>query len=569
MIKYIKTFFADNFHELKKYYPVTTDLKNFWNYFLIFNVALIFLIQFSVYSSILFNTAESRPIVASVDDDTQEAIRLTQNTYILNDNGARAYGPIYYRLASVAQYFGANSYSNFELTKKEQFERSAYFTMMLINLLAIFLYCYLLASLIHPQYLIRVIITMGLVHTFMSNDLRSALAFMGKPDHLLVLFISWAFVVTWQWLKDFENRKLIIKSAAAWGLAASTKLSTLFFAPGILSLWLFKKINTTKWTFFYFLKWLIIFYFVFGFPQNFDVSGYLSYLIHQNSFTSLVSWEFFTEKWLRLFSNDLQLPFIFLLVAVPFFHHDFSPNETDSSKQKIFNQIHLILFCLITFIVVTHKQTRAPFEWYTFPVTNIMLIGFVIIYNDFLSFLFKKLKGKFSSRFLKPIGSMSFRIVFSLVLIINKDDFFPSAFHKQHLAFKNCRQEARQFMKEINDRAATGAMFLADAAVPYDHQYHDKNIFMKHEMKTSHLNTYKPKYVALKKVYYQIYLPKAEGGSEAPVTHISNPEDTRNFYRTYFNKDMGTDVNGDSWKKIYSDACTFELWEKINPIDPN
>ncbi len=563
MIKHLKTFFADNYLEFQKNYPVTANFKNLWNYFLIFNVALIFLIQFSVYSSVLFNTAESRPIVASVDDDTQEAIRLTQNTYVLNDNGARAYGPIYYRLASVAQYFGANFYYNFELTKKEQLERSAYFTMMLVNLIAIFLYCYLLASLIHPHSIIRSIITMGLVHTFMSNDLRSALVFMGKPDHLLVLLVSWAFVTTWQWLKDFENRKLIMKAAAAWGLAASTKLSTLFFAPGILSVWLFKKISTTKWTFLYFLKWIIIFYFVFGFPQNFDIKGYLSYLLQQNSFTSLVSWEFFTERWLKLFSNDLKLPFIFLLFAVPFFHHDFNPDEDHSARKKILNQIHLILFCMITFAFVTHKQTRAPFEWYTFPVTNIMLISFVIIYNDFLSFLFKKIKSK--PKFLTGIKSMSFRVLFSLVLIANKDDFFPGAFYKQHQTFKSCRQEARQFMKEINDRAATGAMFLADAAVPYDHQYHDKNIFMKHEMKTSDLNTYKPKYVALKKIYYQIYLPKAEGGTEVPVTHISNPEDTRNFYRTYFNKEAGTDVHGALWKKIYNDACTFELWERTSP----
>ena len=139
---------------------------------------------------------------------------------------------------------------------------------------------------------------------------------------------------------------------------------------------------------------------------------------------------------------------------------------------------------------------------------------------------------------------------------------YSAAFYSQFKTFQGCRPEARAFKKEVDARASTGAVILADSTAPYDHQYHDKNIFMTYEMKTSDLKKYNPRYLALKKAYYSIYMPKSEGGLEIPVTHITNLEDTRSFYRTFFNKTEGTDIFGQPWKLVYSDPCTFELWEK-------
>ena len=305
VISSVKYFFSNSFQELKASNQDFLNAKILWRYFLLFTAGSALLIQFLTYSAVLFNTSESRPIVATADDDTQDAIRLTQNTYLINDNGARAYGPVYYRLASVARFFGANSFYDFKLSPAEQSEKSTYFSLMIVNLLAIFAYCFLLASLIHPLIHLRLIFTFGLVHAFLQNDLRSTLSFMGKPDHVLVFFTSLAFLYSWKWLASFDNKNNLLKSAAAWALAASTKLSTLFFAPGILSFWIFRKWDATKWSFLFFLKWLIIFYFLIGFPQNFEVPSYLRYLLQQNAHTSLVTWEFFTQKWLVLFAKDL------------------------------------------------------------------------------------------------------------------------------------------------------------------------------------------------------------------------------------------------------------------------
>lgn len=578
LIHSVKSFFSKTQLELKS---EAYDFLNFplvWKSFLIFTASSALLIQFLTYSALLFNTSEVRPVVAASDDDTQEAIRLTMKTYLLNDNGARAYGPIYYRLASVARFFGANSFYSFDLNPAEQLERSAHFSMMTVNLIAVFASCFLLAALIHPFLHVRLILTFGLVHLFLRNDLRSTLTFMGKPDHVLVFFISLAFLQTWIWLSDYENKNKILKAAFVWAIAASTKLSVLFFAPGFAVFWLYRQLSSAKRTFLYFLKWIVIFYFLVGFPQNFQVPSYLGYLVHQNSYTSLVTWEFFTQKWLKLFAQDLHLPFLFLLIVVPIFHWRLDPPSQESvplpsrwhQGQKPSDYLRIILFCLVGFAFITHKKTTAPFEWYTFPLTNILLITFILVYQKVLSRTLSRFLGYFRSAVFfhrksfwqSLLLSPNTRYFILLFCIVSLSGGYAKTFYNQHKNYQGCRPEARAFKNEVDARAATGAMILADSTAPYDHQYHDKNIFMTYEMKTSDLKKYNPKYLALKRAYYSIYMPLSEGGGELNVTHITNIEDTRNFYRTYFNKTEGVDVFGQQWKLIYTNSCTFELWER-------
>lgn len=574
----VKSFFSNARAELKSQAPEVFDFNRFWKGFLLFTAGSALLIQFLTYASVFFNTTEARPIVATVDDDTQEAIRLTLNTYLMNDNGARAYGPIYYRVASVARFFGANPFYNFDLSPEEQLERSAHFSMLIVNLLSIFVYSFILAMLVHPFLHVRLILTFGLVNLFLQNDLRTIISYIGKPDHLAVVFMSFAFLLTWKWLSDFENKNKILKTTFAWAVAASTKLSVLFFAPGFIVFWFYREWTSAKWTFIYFVKWILLFYFLVGFPQNFDVPSYIGYLIHQNSYTSLVTWDFFTQKWLVLFYQDLRRPFLFLLVAVPFFHWSLeslpSKGQTFSAtwnqERKTTDYLRIILFALIAFVVTTYKKTTAPFEWYTFPLTNILLIIFILVYQRLLSWIFPRLLGFFKSILFfhrqgfwqKLITSPNTRYFVLLVSVTSVSGGYSKIFYSQHKNLQSCRPEARAFKHEVDTRAATGAMILADSTAPYDHKYHDKNIFMTYEMKTSGLTKFNPKYLALKKSYYSVYMPRSEGGAELTLTHITNIDDTRNFYRTYFNKTEGTDVFGHSWKLIYTNACTFELWER-------
>ncbi len=569
IINSIKSFFSSSWSELQAYAPDLAHPGLWGKGFLLFTAVSALLIQFSTYSAVLFNTSEVRPIVATVDDDTQEAIRLAEKTFLFNDNGARAYGPTYYRGVSVTRFFGANPFYEFSLSPSEQRERSSHFSLMTLNLLSIFAYCFLLASLVHSALYVRLGLTVGLVHLFLQNELRATLTFMGKPDHLLVLFISLAFLQSWKWLQDFESKNRILKVAAAWALAATTKLSVLFFAPGFIAFWLGRKWLSVRWTFMSFVKWIVIFYFLIGFPQTLDVPGYLSYLIHQNSYTSLVTWEFFTGRWLALFSEDLKRVFPFLLVLVPVFHPRWSRSTSNAGYAPLANYFRLILFCLLGFIFITHKKTTAPFEWYTFPLTNILLMTFVLSYQRILDPVIRFIvdgitrwgKGDRYPK-LTALTSVPVRYFVVLALMPSLSGGYSDVFYSEFKKFQSCRPEARAFKKQVDARAATGAMILADSTAPYDHQYHDKNIHMTYEMKTSDLQKFQPKFLALKKSYYSIYLPRAEGGQEVPVTHITNMEDTRNFYRTFFNKTKGTDVFGQSWKLVYTDACTFELWER-------
>ena len=522
----------------------------------------LFFLHFSTLASVGFQITDSRAIVASNDDDTQAAIELAGKSYLINDNGARAYGPIYYRLESLLRVFPSHTYTQSDLSPTEHRENNIYFHLILINLLSLYLSSFLLIRLLTQDIFYSILGAVGLSAVFLTNDLRSILVFMGKPDLLFTLFMTWAFLQTFFWLKDFSQTRLLLKASSAWALAFSTKLSGLFFIPASLVLLPWKNWKEFRSGFIYFSFSFVAFYFLIGFPQNFDIFEYGRYLIQQNSHTSLVSKDFLVQQWIPLIQKDLLPPLAFVLAFFLFLPFSFFRESALQPLNEVSRKLSLrfLFFSILAYLTLVSKQTTSPFQWYTFPFTNAFLFAallglmhWALPLKEKISFSLQKIPGMNKTYVLRGL---------SLILFAQTVPLFPLTYWNQAVSKTSCRKEARHFKSLIDEQARRGKKIMADANVPYDHQFHDKEIWMTYEMTTSHFAQKKPDFIALKRSYYLIYLPRAEGGLEFGIGHTQDLEDTRNFYRLFFNKTLALAPDQTSWTKIYDDTCGNELWQK-------
>jgi hypothetical protein len=519
--------------------------------------ALAIVVQFSTIAGVLFLKTDSRAVIATVDDDSAAGIGNAEKTYLINDNGTRVYGPVYYRITSILRNFGINEFAD-GYTSQEHRERSIYFHLMLVNLIGIYLGGFFLMRLLTSRLDFQLLGTWALTGAFLANEMRSLLLFMGKPDHLFTAFVTLALLWTWKWLKagtepNFQSNEFRWMTFS-WALAMSTKLTAVFFLPGLMLLFFSKSARVWFKNFKPFVIGMILFYFLVGFPQNFDFWRNLDYLIHQNSQASPVSFEFFRDQWLRLFVQDFKLPLLMLLILILFLG---DTRKEEGTSWKLIGKFSLpFLFGTLWLI---SKQTRAPFQWYTFPFTNAGLILFCLFCLKALSLLPVKWNEKWNQ-----VKQHIYYPAFAFLILPVFVNPLPLQVWKSNSLNSSCRKEARDFQVVVNEKAGKGQIILADPYVPYSREFHDKTILMSYEMTPDKIETLHPKYIALKRSYYMIYLPKSEGGAETPVTHIQDLEQTRNFYRIFFQKSEGKDPGGHTWKKIYEDACTFELWEKVD-----
>lgn len=530
--------------------------------FFLFLIGLFLVLHFSTFASVLFQVTDSRAIVAANDDDSQAGIELAGKSYFINDNGARAYGPIYYRIESLFRLFPLNFYTESSMSPSEHREKNIYFHLMIINLLSLYLASFLLLRTITTDLFYSLLGTLGLTSVFLLNDFRSILIFMGKPDHLFTLFMTWALIQTFYWLKDLSHSRQLHLTSSSWALAFSTKLSGLFFIPAFLAFIPWKALKKNKAYLWKFVVSFVIFYFLIGFPQNFDLFEYGRYLIQQNGHTKLVDKEFLTQNWIPLIKNDLLPPLVFLTLFFALLPFRFLKSSIFLPANALSKKISLqfLAFSVLAYLTLISKQTTSPFQWYTFPFTNaflfsvlLLLIHFGLSMKEKISFTLEKLPGIDKKWVLRSI---------SLILFTQLVPLFPATYWNQALSKTSCRKEARHFKSLIDEQARQGKKVMADANVPYDHQFHDKEVWMTYEMTTSHFKDFKPDYIALKRSYYLIYLPRVEGGLEFGIGHTKDLEDTRNFYRLFFNKSQTQAPDLSSWTKIHDDSCGNELWKK-------
>ncbi len=551
----------------------------------LFVAGLLLITHLTTLASLLINYSDPIGTVNSFDPDGGFGIEISKKTWLIGHNGSTLYGPVYYRLGALVHRLMSFNYNVQDPMAADtgadgNFERSVHFHMLLINLLSIYGAFFLICWCLTASRFFQIMGTVVLVSLCLRNEWRSGILFFVKPDHLFAMTMTIAGYYTLRWL-SLGTRSSLKWMSAAWALAASTKLSVIFFIPALVVLffgfeWLAKakSLNTkSEWLdlsksfarrFWFFILCTSLLYMVIGFPQNLDVGGYISYLLRQSESTSPVDWAFLKDKWLYYFGLDLLYPLLGLFVLAMLLP---LRKATDFQIRKS----HLWLFFIFMIVAcgfLFSKKTIAPFEWYSFPFINMFWLLFVfaaLYFSDRFSLAKLSLMGvRFSAIKRHELFPFLFLLILAIPASLVKDFMFPQ---ETFAAFKRgvaCRTEAKAFQHKIDSLAATGKTILADPYIPADFEMNRKSKKVRGEWQMSQekLKELNPDYIALNEKFYNVFLPTELGGPGAPITYMKDTTEAVNFYLLFFKNSEATDRFGQTWKKIHQDACKFELWEK-------
>lgn len=527
--------------------------------FSIFLVLFALVLQFTTFASYHFQRSEPRAIVRATDNDSDIGVEIALKTEFLNDNGSRAYGPVYYRLSVFWRWLGSFAYDSSGYDVGEFREVTMYFILQMINLVCVYLAGFIFSSLLFAQLYEKLFSTLIFAAFIFTNPWRSQLVFMAKPDHLFSLLALLAILLQWRAEQStfFPERLQRLRWAGvAWGVTLSTKLTALMLLPGLLVFFNWTQKEKLKSELIAFLKSLVLAYFIVGFPQNFDMLSQVDYLRRMSMMTEGVDTAFFAH-WLNLLGADLgplMMWLLFSLLALPL-RNDFVSGARVS-------YLKLSLFVAISLFFLVSKKIINPHEWYTFPFVFIILFAAVLC----ASLGWTIIKGKF--HFFETLEKMKsepwwfFVCFFVFPLIV---DIHPENYRKTFDVQVHCRAEAKEVMKIANQLAAQKKTLLVDPYVPYNARlYHDKEIRMAWDMQIKLLNELQPDYLFLAKGYYTgLYLNLPDDhkwNREVPLAEI------KKFYLQFSGKNKTSDSQGRTWVKTRDDSCGYEIWQREDTL---
>lgn len=511
--------------------------------------ALAVVFHFSTFAGLLFDYSDSIGVVSAFDNDSAYGIETSQRTWLINHNGSPMYGPVYYRIGAVFRTLLDNDYGRSDLTPSQLRERSVFFHMMLINLIALYAGAFLLMWSLTESRFFQLIGTVVLVAAILRDEWRSQLLFMVKPEHLFAAIMMGVGLLIFRRLAR-ETVPGIAREdrgfAAGWALAASTKLSVIFFLPGLVSLW-FPWGKDERGRFFSFVKWTIIFYLLIGFPQNLDVAGYLKYLLQQSGHSSFVSWSFLSQDWLPLFLNDFGVPALFLLGM--FFWVPVREEPIFALSGRAFARFGIFLALSLAFLF--SKELRVPHEWYSFPMVNLCWLLLVFLLATATAVAVRASSRVRTLADWRHHALYPFLVLAVLPFIL---DAFPSRVEAAFRAGMHCRTEIRRVQARIDGLASGGKRLLVDPYVPADFK-------ISRELRTVK-GTWRMDWAEIADFRADVLAFRRSFG-EGLLADPALPAASREVYSAFLG--AGGEVvttEGIVWRRTHVDECGFSIWEK-------
>lgn len=505
-------------------------------------------IHFSTFAGMLFNYSDSIGVISAFDNDSAYGIETSEKTWLVNHNGSPMYGPIYYRIGAVYRTFLENDYAPTSMSDSQKRERSVFFHMMLINLIALYVAAFLILWCLTDSRFFQLLGMVVLVSAILRNEWRSQLLFMLKPDHFFAALMTGAGYLTLQWLAraGSSGGGGTKGLALGWAVAASTKLSVIFFGPGLLSLW-FPWCGEKARDLLHFVKWLVLFYLLVGFPQNLDVLGYVKYLLQQSAHTRLVSWEFITGDWAKLFWYDFCAPAL-VLVGMPLWMplREAAPLLLDRSMY-----VRFAIYLALSVAFLFSKETHVPHEWYSFPLVNQAWL--------LLAFLTLEISISVNLRWswIRRVSVWRRHVLFPFLVLAVLPvamNVFPRQVAAVVEAGQQCRPEIRQVQERIDALTLAGKRSLVDPYVPADFQIsrHLRTLKGSWRMDWAEVDSFRADIIAFRKAYGVTLLADS-----------ALPAESRRFYEAVLGEPSTiVDPHGAVWRRTHQDRCGFSIWEK-------
>ncbi len=514
--------------------------------FFLIAVGFVLISQFILLSFSLSKNIDNWAVIQGVDVDGSQAIRVATKTRWYNYNGFTSYGVLYFRLAHTfdklnpfTASINVDEYSNSNA-------EGHHFALLIISLLSLFALSYLISSIITDIPVQRMISMIILNILFTKNQYWMTWLFRVHPDILLSFLVSLAIYLSIKYLSNNKN-VLFWQSAIAWGAALTTKLSVIFYLPALLILFIpeFKKENFLKIRKYFVI--ISITYFAIGFPQNFFIWKHINFLISQSGYSHSPTIASFSNWWYLLFSQSWMILLAIVILSICWGRVSTEFNRTTFIKS--------LIITVFPFLYFLSKNITAPNEHYTLPIASGIFVLFTLGVSKYTKLIYDYLSEKIK---ISPYVSSISILIIGITLFRLTPNVIPDVLDKQ----LDCREESRKIFGLVSQYQRENYKVHIDPYVPY----HDNlgNIERSWRRTFKDIRPGNADLLVLKREYYKRYiLSPEESGISLGYIETMNPnwKEIKKFYNIFYNKNITTDIYGQTWIKIYSDECSWEVWK--------
>lgn len=527
---------------------------NLWDYFrprwgrinqVILFVALI--VQFQSLMPLLSHFMDHRAIIEAHDNDAGKMVEVAENSRWYNDNYFRYYGPLYFRIVNTFDFISPTNSGRYDLSTRESKEESLHFYLLFTSVLGVYLIALCCSFLVSNRWDYRMLFLLFFVPILLYHPIWLQFLFTAHPDFLLMGLCALSTLLTIRMLQSHLASEHVKWAAYSWGLALSTKLSSLFFMPGIgILLFLYTKNKSALWQKCKeFLKYACISYFVIGFPQNLDIGGSLKKLFKLSEFSAGFTLDSFINWW-GYFGSQSVYPLLFILGFYLFFGN--TKRKTEDFRINFLS----FLFLNLGLFIITTRTLELVHYYYVMPFVAAFLI------STFL--LLEYLPNNFFEKILTSETAQRLTITAIILIAAYLQLFSFQEAKAMQRKMLTCRPTYQSTYNLIQEQLAAGAKIIATpyTPVPIDE---NSNVDIDWELNFDTVQKNMPQLLVFNNGYYARYTESADPSN---YVKINNPDwqKTREFYLSFEKKnDVNLNVIG-HWKKISEDRCSLEIWQK-------
>jgi hypothetical protein len=522
------------------------DIVNNFNYFirviLTVLISVLLFAQIAYLVSAIHENQDNQGIIYSVDPDAGTNI---YSALSVKGGSSLNHGVLYQKIAHYLAW--SSPVFNSVDTENEKNEKRVHFSLVLISLFSIYLFSFLLASLISNEIIYKLLGILLISATFLSESTWCNYVLRVHPDMLLAL-LSALFIFLIYRSKFKTNSKFLYLACLVAGACLATKPIFFLFLPGLIFIELppvtnKKVINLIK---LYLL--IVVSYFILAFPLFFTT---IKSLVGVRAVMSTVPTLESIMDWWTLLITQGWLPLVMLFILSLFFVKKLPENQ--KRDKYMFLRIWAVAF--IPFILLITQNSEFPVSHWTLPFVSILLTAFAI-WLPYLNFGWvAKIRSWFSRDLPKYAMAIILLISFEMTVGI-----MPANVNVVLSELMAGRKEVSSMYKIVNNYLEQGKIVFVNPYIPYNHSAPRSPIgptdLTMEILKTPDLDIL----FLSRKRWYSRYVED----EVSDYMKIGRPDwqEIRELYSLFFGKSETIDPLGQEWIKIHEDNNGIEIWRE-------
>lgn len=409
--------------------------------FLICKLSLLIFLQIKISSDF--------PTTIAIDNDGAAALDTLFKTNLINDNKWYAYGPVYYRIASIITFFTHPS----SLKDNNLNEAFHYFTLIFVSFLC-FIACFFVSAALDFKKLnfkkLTWCLSSVLIFLFLADE-NTFLRYLlyPHPDYTQSLFQILCYFFLYLCIVS-DKKIFTLLAYVSLGVAFATKASTLYLGISffLVANFLNRHYARSNFKFLLLLNFsTILSYFLVGFPQNFKIHRTINFLLFQSRYHLAPNYDSISE-WFILVSKGILL-FLPLIFLVPIRHK--------VGRKGLTTIASLWVVSFLTFSLTARTAQESDYYIIPYVLTSLPLLCIISV----------QLREKFNT---------SLRWEERLLKIASFAVFFIPL--STHLSFyvverENCRSHIKEASLYYEAQKLDFEHFVIDAYFPYKREIQD------------------------------------------------------------------------------------------------